>query len=82
MPWQLGHVSRTVLTRSTFAMGAVLVYALLIPVLVQSAPNIQSAVLLSQLGVGPILMLLIGLQLLVVQRAMYADPAAKGFYLK
>ena len=78
VPWQLAHISRPQLVRSVFFVGAVLVYALLIPVLVQAAPNMQSAVLLSQLGVLPILMLLIGLQLLVVNRAMHADPGAIG----
>ena len=66
------------LDAATAALGVVLLYAFMIPVLVQSAPDQQTATLLSQLGTVPIICALIGMQLLVVARAMYADPGSKG----
>lgn len=60
------------------ALGIVLLYAFAIPAMVQSAPDHQTASVLSQLGTVPVICVLIGIQLLVVSRALYVDPGSKG----
>ena len=78
VPWQLPHISRPLLARSAALSGAVLLYAFAIPALVQSAPDLQTASVLSQLGTVPLVCALIGIQLLVVSRAMYTDPGTSS----
>jgi hypothetical protein len=78
VPWQMAHISRALLVRSAAFLGVVLLYAFAIPALVQSAADDQTSSVLSQLGTAPVICVLIGIQLLVVSRAMYVDPGSKG----